>query len=415
MDGQSSDVNTYDVIVIGGGASGFFTAINCKQKAPHLKVAILEKSNKVLAKVKISGGGRCNITHAEFIPKELSTNYPRGQKELLGPFHTFMTGDTMEWFEQRNVPLKIENDGRIFPVSNSSQQIIDCFLAEAKSLDIPIYTKQNVKQIEFEDSYWKIHTPEKEYSTQKLVIATGSSPGIWKLLSRLGLDTEPPVPSLFTFDCPEKEVHNLAGISRNVQIKIPGTKLVNDGALLFTHWGFSGPAVLKLSAWGARILHEKDYQFQIAINWLPDYSEDELFDLFKKFKQTHRTQKLKTPPFDFQKRFWPFILNRCGLSIDLLWEQLSEKKLRQLIYLLRMDTYQIKGKSTFKEEFVTAGGVALHEIHFKTFEAKKHPGLYLVGEVLNVDAVTGGFNFQNAWTSGYIAAQAIANVVDVRS
>lgn len=397
-----------NIIIIGGGAAGFFTAINCAISCPDASILILERGKDVLTKVRISGGGRCNVTHAEFVPKELSKKYPRGEKELLGPFHTFMTGDTIAWFEERGVDLKIEEDGRMFPVSNSSATIIDCFLKEANHHGIEVYKNHSVQKIEKQDNGWFLETSKNNFTCDTLVMATGSNPKVWKLLENLGHTITAAVPSLFTFNSKDPRIKDLMGLSKEASVEIMGTKLRSEGPLLITHWGLSGPGILKLSAWGARELAAMNYHFTIKVNWLLyDTVEDVLEKLFV-FKQKYAKQSPHTyAQFDMPKRLWQSLLTASGIAEATKWADLTKHQLVSLSNELTGGLYEIKGKSTFKEEFVTAGGVNLKEIHFKTFESKIHKNLYLAGEVLNIDAITGGFNFQNAWTGGYMIAQAI--------
>lgn len=403
-----------DVIIIGGGAAGFFTAINAAEKNPNLKIIILERGKEVLTKVKVSGGGRCNVTHAEFLPKELTQNYPRGEKELLGPFHTFMTGDTIEWFEKRGVELKIEEDRRMFPVSDSSQTIIDCFLSEAKRLGVEIILNQSVKKIQKEENRFTINTTTDTFSAEKIVVATGSNPKIWKLLEDLGHTIVPAVPSLFTFNIKDSRINDLPGLSTDASVKVLDEKgktiLESNGPLLITHWGMSGPAILKLSAWGARMLAPLNYHFNIEVNWLNNFSEKEAFDALKNLKASQGKQTLfKYAQFELPKRLWQSLVKAAGIVETLTWADATRENLQNLANQLTTCNFEVTGKSTFKEEFVTAGGVDLKEVNFKTFESKVCKNLYFAGEVLNIDAITGGFNFQNAWTGGYLAAQAITN------
>ncbi len=400
----------YDLIIIGGGAAGFFTAINVAENNPNLKIAILERGKEVLSKVRVSGGGRCNVTHAEFIPNALSKNYPRGEKELKGPFHTFMTGDTMEWFGERGIALKIEEDGRVFPVSDSSKTIIDCFLSETKRLGIKILINHSVKDFKTEKDCWKVNTNQGDFVTKKLMIATGSNPKIWKLLQNLGHNTIDPVPSLFTFNSKDSRIKDLPGVVTNATVKVKNSKLASDGPLLITHWGMSGPAILKLSAWGAIELNALQYDFEIIVNWLQQYSQQEILEELKALKNNNSKQQVFTyTQFELPKRLWQSLVLASGIKKDTRWADINKFQLNKLSEELTQGVFRIKGKSTFKEEFVTAGGVHLKEINFKTFESKKHKNLYFAGEVLNIDAITGGFNFQNAWTGGFIAAQAITN------
>ncbi|GLB47918.1 BaiN/RdsA family NAD(P)/FAD-dependent oxidoreductase [Neptunitalea lumnitzerae] len=397
-----------DVLVIGGGAAGFFTAINIAAQS-NLKVAIAERGKEVLTKVKISGGGRCNVTHAEFIPKELVKFYPRGEKELKGPFHTFMSGDVMEWFESRGVALKIEEDGRIFPVTDSSQTIIDCFLNESKKHGVTILKGMPVKSIHKVASGYQVQTAKEVLNAKAVVVATGSNPKIWQLLEGMGHSIVPPVPSLFTFNCTNSLLKPLPGVATMATVKVVGTKLTSSGPLLITHWGFSGPAILKLSAWGARDLSDLNYQFTIQVNWLHQLTFEDALEMLKTTKEEHPKKTLgNAKVFDVPKRLWEGVLTEIGL-LDIRWADISKKQINALAHELTSAAFQINGKSTFKEEFVTAGGVELKEVNFKTYESKLHPGLYLAGEVLNIDAITGGFNFQNAWTSGFIAAKAIVS------
>ena len=400
----------YDVVILGGGAAGFFTAINIVEQRPELKVVILERGNEVLSKVRISGGGRCNVTHAEFIPKDLSVNYPRGQKELLGPFHTFMTGDTMSWFEERGVALKIEEDGRIFPKSNSSISIIDCFLKETQRLKIEIKKKHAVREFIRRSDFWEVETNQVVISGKKLVVTTGSNPKIWEQLRNLSHTITDAVPSLFTFNSTDERIKNLPGVSTEAAIEVGHTSLKSEGPLLITHWGFSGPAILKLSAWGALDLHKVNYDFKLKVNWLPGSNKDEIITVLKSLRYEKATQLvINTVYFEIPKRLWVQLVVASGVMSKEKWADINNKKLQNLASQLTESIFKIQGKSTFKEEFVTAGGVDLKEIDFRTFKSKKQPDLYLAGEVLNIDAVTGGFNFQNAWTGGFLIAKAISN------
>jgi predicted Rossmann fold flavoprotein len=395
----------FDIIIVGGGAAGFFTAINIVEKNPKLKVAILERGNEVLNKVRISGGGRCNVTHACFEPNELVKFYPRGEKELRGPFHQFCSGNTVEWFSNHGVELKIEDDGRMFPVSNSSQTIIDCFLEATQKLGITVLTGQSVQSIFKKDDFWKVETQTKNYIVEKLILATGSNPKIWEMLQTFGHAIVNPVPSLFTFNIKDSRIKELPGVSAIVSVKVKDTKLTSTGPLLITHWGLSGPAILKLSAWGARILSEKNYQFTISINWLNDVETEEAEKILKELKQEHTKKAVsKKSPFDFPNRLWESLVLASSIPDETKWADLSKMQLQNLANQLTNSSFQVNGKSTFKEEFVTAGGIDLKEINFKTMQSKLHQNLYFAGEILNIDAITGGFNFQNAWTSGYILA-----------
>ena len=398
----------FDILIVGGGAAGFFTAINTVEKNPSLKVAILERGSEVLNKVRISGGGRCNVTHACFEPNELVKFYPRGEKELRGPFHQFCSGDTVEWFEKHGVELKIEADGRMFPVSNSSQTIIDCFQEATKKLGISVLTNQSVQSIFKKDSHWKVETQSETYLSEKLILATGSNPKIWEMLQNFGHVVVAPVPSLFTFNIMDARIAALPGVSAQVSVKVRDTKLESSGPLLITHWGMSGPAILKLSAWGARILHDKNYQFSIAINWLNDLDTEDARKILKELKLEHAKKAVsKKSPFELTNRLWESLVMASGIDAETKWADLSKIQLQNLSNQLTNGVFQVNGKSTFKEEFVTAGGIDLKEINFKTMESKLHENLYFAGEIVNIDAVTGGYNFQNAWTSGFLVANSI--------
>jgi len=401
-----------DVIVVGGGAAGFFTAINLKEQRPDLKVLILEKSKQVLSKVKISGGGRCNVTHACFIPKDLVRNYPRGKKELLGPFHRFMTGDTMEWFESRGVPLKIEGDGRIFPESNKSESIINCFLDLTRKLDIQVELSVNVQGFShLEDGTWEIQTKGNTYQSKTLVMVPGASKPLWEQLKGHGHQIVEPIPSLFTFNIKDPRLEGIPGVSvEKGRCKIAGSKTETKGPLLVTHWGLSGPAILKLSAEAARELHEKNYRFTLLVNWL-NMDLDEVEDLVENFRENNRKLKLIQRSLDpkIPKRLWERLIEFSQIDLKKRWADLSNKDIKILIQILFACEFKVEGKSTFKDEFVTAGGVSLKEINFKTYESKLLPNLFMAGEFIDVDAVTGGFNFQNAWTGGFIIAQALGS------
>jgi predicted Rossmann fold flavoprotein len=402
--------SNYDIIIVGGGAAGFFTAINIVENNQKLKVAILERGKTVLEKVRISGGGRCNVTHACFVPNDLVKFYPRGEKELRGPFHQFCSGDTIEWFEKHGVELKIEDDGRMFPTSDSSQTIIDCFLGLTHKLKIEVLTGQSVQSLFHGENYWKVETNHETFSCQKLVMTTGSNPKIWELLRSMNHTIIPPVPSLFTFNIKDARIKDLMGVSAFANVKVKGTKLEASGPLLITHWGMSGPGILRLSAWGAIILAEKKYQFVIEINWLNDVTFDEAMETLKELKQEHAKKVVsKKSPFDFPNRLWESLVLASAIDAETKWADLTKMQLTNLANQLTNGQFQVNGKSTFKEEFVTAGGIDLREINFKTMESKLHENLFFAGEIVNIDAITGGFNFQNAWTSGFIVANAITN------
>ena len=397
-----------DVIIMGGGAAGFFAGINIAEHHPHLKVAILERGKEVLTKVKVSGGGRCNVTHAEFIPQELTKNYPRGEKELLGPFHTFMTGDTIAWFEERGVELKIEDDGRMFPVSNSSQTIINCFLNEAEKHHVEVLKNQSVISLKEREGNWEVNTKAAVFLCKKLVIATGSNPKIWRLLETIGHSISPPVPSLFTFNIEDDRIKDIPGVVvEDVQVNVVDSDLTSAGPLLITHWGMSAPSILKLSAFGALELAQKKYNFSIEINFVQLTFEDCLVKLKELKQDLSKKTVLKFTQFSLPKRLWQQLVLASKIAAELRWADLNKAQLDGLANQLTKANFVVNGKSTFKEEFVTAGGVNLKEINFKTYESRLHKNLYFAGEVLNIDAITGGFNFQNAWTGAYIVAQNI--------
>ncbi len=401
----------YELIVIGGGAAGIFAAIAAKEARREARVALLEKSAVLLAKVRISGGGRCNVTHACFDPHALTQNYPRGSKELLGPFHRFQARDTMDWFESRGVKLKAEADGRIFPETNRSETIIDCLLSHAKELGIEIYLKERIQSVSKMEEGFEIQCRERKFSCRSLLLATGSSSEGYKIAEQFGHTIVNPVPSLFTFNVPSSPLKELSGISfEKVQVQIKGAPLLQTGPLLITHFGFSGPAPLKLSAWAARYLFEKEYHVDLIINWLPQFSKQEIFKQLAEIKKSSGTKKLLSENiFKFPKSFWHLFLDLLGENFKKRINEISQKDLQLLADKLHEDCYQVEGKTTHKEEFVTCGGVALKEVHFKTLESKICPHLFFAGEILDIDGVTGGFNFQNAWTTGFIAGTSSVN------
>ena len=400
--------SNYNIIIVGGGAAGFFTAINIVEKNPKLKVAIIERGKTVLEKVRISGGGRCNVTHACFVPNDLVKFYPRGEKELRGPFHQFCSGDTIEWFERHGVELKIEEDGRMFPTSDNSQTIIDCFLSATQKLGIQVLTGQSVQSIFKAEDYWKVETNHETFACQKLIMTTGSNPKIWDMLTQVGHSLVSPVPSLFTFNIKDTRIKDLMGLSAFAKVKVKGSKLEAAGPLLITHWGMSGPGILRLSAWGARELFDKNYQFTLQVNWLNELTFEEALETLKELKHEHAKKFVsKKSPFELPNRLWESLVLASGIEGETKWADLSKQQLTNLANQLTNGEFQVNGKSTFKEEFVTAGGIDLKEINFKTMESKLHKNLFFAGEIVNIDAITGGFNFQNAWTSGFIVAQSI--------
>jgi predicted Rossmann fold flavoprotein len=399
----------YDVLVVGGGAAGFFAAINTAERNPALSVAILERGTSVLNKVKVSGGGRCNVTHAEFIPNELASYYPRGQKELKGPFHSFMTGDTMAWFESRGVPLKIEDDGRVFPVSNSSQTIIDCFLKQSQKYDIKLKKNHAVRSIGQIGDSWTVETIQEVFYCKKLMIATGSNPKIWQMLQSLGHNISPAVPSLFTFDIDDPRLKDIPGVvAKDVAVEVMGTSLHSEGPLLITHSGLSAPSILKLSAFGAIELAQLNYKFEIKINFIQQDAASCLEVLMKNKLELSKKLVRNTPLFELPKRLWVKLVQASAIADELRWADLNKLQLQSLSKQLTKAVFQVHGKSTFKEEFVTAGGIDLKEINFKTYESKLFKNLFFAGEIINIDGVTGGFNFQNAWTGAYLAAQELS-------
>ncbi|MBC8399471.1 MAG: NAD(P)/FAD-dependent oxidoreductase [Flavobacteriales bacterium] len=400
-----------DVIIIGGGAAGFFSAINIAIFNPKLNILILERGNEGLQKVKISGGGRCNVTHGQFIPSELTINYPRGEKELLGPFHQFMTGDTMKWFEDRGVKLKIEEDGRVFPVSNNSQSIIDCFLNEVKRLNIKVLYNHSVKSISLKNNEWLINTDKQDFNSFKLLVATGSNPKIWNLMDQLNHTIVKPVPSLFSFDIKDNRIKSIPGVVvEDVVINVLNSKLSSDGPLLITHKGMSAPSILKLSAFGALEFESLNYQFEISINFVKLSYLDCISELKLVKNKMSKKMVVNTPYFGIPKRLWKELVVFSQIDNTTTWAELNKNQLNTLTTQLTSSIFKVNGKSTFKEEFVTAGGIDLKEINFKTFESKIHNNLFFAGEVLNIDAITGGYNFQNAWTGAYIASKSISGV-----
>jgi hypothetical protein len=405
------------LIVIGGGAAGFFCAVNAAAQNVELEVIIVEKTGKYLSKVRVSGGGRCNVTHGCFSIAEMVKKYPRGAKFLKRAFHHFFTPDTIEWFEKRSVKLKTEADGRMFPESNSSGTIIDCLLHEANKYRVDILMNReaiNIEKISFEgnETNFKVTFRDDSFLISDFVcIACGGYPKSiqYNWLTSLGHHFEEPVPSLFTFNIPKNPISELMGISvENVQVKINGTKFFQQGPLLITHWGFSGPAVLKLSAFAAIELSRMNYDFSISINWLSNYNENSLLERLKTIRHELASKKIiNKNPFDLPQRLWQYHLHQCGISPEIRWADLPAKQQNQLAKQLCDQQFQVKGKTTFKEEFVTAGGINLNEIDANTMQSKIVPGLFFAGEILNVDGITGGFNFQHAWTAGWIAAKAI--------
>ncbi|HEY5826316.1 MAG TPA: NAD(P)/FAD-dependent oxidoreductase [Cyclobacteriaceae bacterium] len=401
----------YDLIVIGGGAAGFFGAINAAEMSAGLRVLILEKSTKLLSKVKISGGGRCNVTHHCFSPAPLSQHYPRGQRPLKNLFHQFQATETVVWFEKRGVKLKAEEDGRMFPVTDDSQTIIDLFLEAVRKLKIEIELSQEVIRIEKREEQFIIHTTHNQFLSTKVLVAMGGHNKIenYKWLAESGHEIVKPIPSLFTFNDSEKEFTSLMGVAvPDAEVKIASTKFSQRGPVLITHWGLSGPAVIKLSAWAADYLHEQNYTFTALVNWI-GLPETEIRNTLMELKQANSKKQITSSTlFNLPKRLWEQLCAKAEIEDKKIWADLPNKSINRLIELLYCCPFKIRGKTTFKEEFVTCGGVALTDVDFNTMESKKTPGLYFAGEVLNIDGETGGFNFQAAWTTSYVAAKAIA-------
>lgn len=398
------------VLVIGGGAAGFFTAINIAEKNPSHEVTILEKSSKLLSKVKISGGGRCNVTNARNKPSELIHFYPRGHKKLHSLFKTFSTNHMVEWLADHGVATKTEADLRMFPTSDSSQTVIDCFVKVAKKLAVKVLLNEGMIDLTKIDDQWAVKTNSSEFRADAVVIATGSSPALWKKLEQMQLSLTSAVPSLFTFNISDPRIHDLPGVSfERTMVTVIGSKLKEDGPLLITHWGISGPAVLKLSSWGARHLSDCNYSFQILINFTGKDNREIIQQQLSAYKSSHPKRKVHNYPlFGLPKRFWERMADYCGISANDILSELSKKKTNKLLEELTQGRYQVNGKSTFKEEFVTSGGIKLNEINLETFESKKHKNLYLAGEVLDIDALTGGFNFQACWSAGWVISEALS-------
>lgn len=403
------------LVVIGGGASGFFCAVNAARLDPTLHVILLEKSAKLLAKVRVSGGGRCNLTHACFDREEMSRNYPRGQRFVKKAFHRFFTTDTIQWFEERGVAVKKEPDGRMFPASDSSESIINCLLKELNKYKVEVRMNAEVTGLKKTDGRFLLHLGNgKTIEADAVCVAAGGYPksAMFDWLTETGHTIEPPVPSLFTFNIPGHPVTGLMGVSvPAATVKISGMKLEETAPLLITHWGLSGPAVLKLSAKGARDLAARNYHFTVTVNWLPGQQDQALALKFREIRQELAGQKLSLRnPFNLPQRLWELLLELSGISNEIRWADLPAKAQNKLVNNLVQCTFDVKGKTTFKEEFVTAGGISLQQIDVNTMQSKLVPGLYFAGEIMDVDGVTGGFNFQHAWTSGFIAACSVAGV-----
>lgn len=400
------------IAIIGGGAAGFFSAITAKEKHLEANVIIFEKSQNLLSKVKISGGGRCNVTNGCRSISELSKAYPRGGKKLKKAFQTFNTKHAFDWFESRGVPLVIQDDNCVFPQSQDSQSIIDCFLSEAKKLSIKIKTASEIKRIEPYQKQFKLYLNQDFQSPvifDKVIVTTGGSSQRKGLnwLEDLGHNIEDPVPSLFTFNMPNEPITKLMGIVvENTLVKIQGSKLKSGGPLLITHWGMSGPAILKLSSFGAKILSDSNYHFKIQVNWVNEANNLIITDSLQNIAQKHPNKILSNfRPYNLSERLWHFLLQKCDLSLQKKWGELGKKGLNKLTNILSNDIYSVQGKTTFREEFVTCGGVSLQDIDFSNMQSKICKNLYFAGEVLDIDAITGGYNLQAAWTTGFIAGK----------
>lgn len=419
-------MNNKRLVVIGGGAAGFFCAINAAAINHDLEVVLIEKTTKLLSKVKVSGGGRCNVTHSCFSISEMIKHYPRGENFVKKAFHQFFTADTINWFGKRSVQLKTEADGRMFPVTNSSQTIIDCLMKEMNKYGIKILMNREVKRLSVVSSQpacpvgglsMEFGNGEKMASDFVCVASGGFAKSIqFNWLKELGHNIEEPVPSLFTFNIPADPIKELMGISvEKVLVKIIGTKFFQQGPLLITHWGLSGPAVLKLSAFAARELHRANYDFKITVNWLPPYNEQTLKEKVLKIRNELAVQKMvNRNPFFLSQRLWEYFLKRSSINDNIRWADLPAKQQNILIKTLCAQEFHVKGKTTFKEEFVTAGGIMLNEIDANSMQSKIVPNLFFAGEVMDVDGITGGFNFQHAWTSGWIAGKAIGELTTAK-
>jgi hypothetical protein len=413
-DNNKSNMNLRRIVIVGGGAAGFFAAITAAEAAPAAEVAVLERGPQFLAKVKISGGGRCNVTHACFDARELTTRYPRGGRALIAPFRQFQADDTVAWFGRRGVRMKTEGDGRMFPVSDASQSIIDCLLTAARNAGIKLSTNCGVEGVAKKSGggFELTLSHGETLFCHKLLLATGGcrTPALGQLAVSLGHALEPPVPSLFTFHIAMPWLRALAGVSLDaVEASIPETKLRERGALLITHWGLSGPAILRLSAWGARELHERNYNFPLQINWLPQFNEEKLAaELQARRKSNPARLVVNSPVAPLPARLWEKLVLAAGVAAGTRWSALSRAAQHKLVQQLLRTEFPVTGKSLNKDEFVTCGGVRLNEVDFKTMESKICPGLFFAGEVLDIDGITGGFKFQSAWTTGWLAGRAMA-------
>lgn len=395
------------VVVIGGGAAGFFAAITAAEKGAA--VTLLEQGRGVLAKVKVSGGGRCNVTHACFDPKQLVQHYPRGGRELLGPFHHFQPRDTMAWFQQRGVDLKVEADGRVFPVSDQSQTIIDALLNAAQKAGVRLHTGVASLELDQDADGFRAKQGEALWTADRLLIATGSGERGYSWARQFGHSLVPRVPSLFTLAISDPRLKGLAGVAVDKAVlSLEGKGLPQSGPVLITHWGFSGPAVLRLSAWEARFLHQAGYQALLHVNWLGLKTEDVQKGLKGMRHQAPRQSVRTRPAFPMPQRLWERLVEASGVDESRRWADLTTTEAESLAAELTQGVFEISGKGAFKEEFVTAGGIPLNEVNFSTMESRRCPNLYFAGEILDIDGVTGGFNFQSAWTTGWLAGRAMA-------
>jgi predicted Rossmann fold flavoprotein len=399
-----------NIAIIGAGAAGCFAAANIPFEQGN-EVVVFEKASKAMQKIKVSGGGRCNVTHACFDLQELTEKYPRGKQLLRKTFHRFSPADTISWFGQRGVKLKAEPDGRMFPVTDDSQTIIDCIWAAMMRQKVQVRFNKGLVSIEKQESRFLLHFADKTtYTADKVLISTGGFPKKeqYQWIEHLPHTIEDPVPSLFTFNLPKHPITELMGLAAEVSVKIQGTKFKEQGPLLITHWGVSGPVVLRCSAWAARTLHDKNYHFTISINWLRDATDADLKEQIVYLRKEEGRQFLQHKnPFNLPRRLWEYLLERSGISDATRWGDLPALQQNKLLENLLRDTYEVKGKTTFKEEFVTCGGIELKDIDPQTMESRQHKGIYFAGEITDVDGITGGFNFQNAWTSAWIAANAM--------
>lgn len=406
-------MNPQRIVIIGGGAAGFFAAVTCAELARKAEIFIFEKTSRFLSKVKISGGGRCNVTHSCFDARELTTRYPRGERALIAPFKQFQPRDTVAWFAARGVKLKTESDGRMFPMTDSSQTIIDCLLHAARQAGVNLKTNCGVESAARKSCCFELTLANGEkLECDKLLLATGGcrTAAMGQMAVSLGHSLEEPVPSLFSFHIEDPWLRELAGISvEDVEVSVPEMKLHERGPVLVTHWGLSGPAILRLSAWGARAMHERNYRFKLQIDWLPGFDEEKLAAKLQSFRTSHPGRAIvNVQPLPLPARLWEQLVLASGITPTVRWSSLSHSSRRQLIQKLLRTDFRVMGKSMNKDEFVTCGGVALRDVNFKTMESKICPGLFFAGEVLDIDGITGGFNFQAAWTTGWLAGKAMA-------